>query len=151
MSSQNSRSKVSAIFWRVIISLVGAGLIIYALMNISLFFFGQSASATVNTRRFGGADMGRSAEYSYQWSLDYKFKDKKGVIHSGHSTRQGNAISVRTDSRVYYFAFAPFINSLESDAEPNLMQIVFVGLGIFLIVIMNRNKKIKNVVAEEGL
>ena len=118
-------------------------LISIAIINVLLFFFGETAAADVTTRRVGGANDGRPVNQRYEWSLDYTFRDGNGLIHSGHNTRRGSDISVKTDSRVYYFPFAPFINTLESDAEPNLSQLLYIGIGTFLLIVMNR--KIKRV------
>jgi len=121
------------VFWRIVISSVGAALIVIAIVSIFLFFFGESTTADVNTRRVGGASHKRLASQRYEWSLDYDFKDKQGNTYNGHSTRCGSDISVKAENKVYYFAFAPFINTLESEAEPNAMQLLFIVIGLLLI------------------
>lgn len=140
MAKKKGNPKFSKIFWRIAISAVGAALITLAVVELLLFFFGETAAASVSTRRVGGADNGRPASQRYEWSLDYTFYDKNGITHSGHTTRRGSDLSVKTDSRVYYFRFAPFINALESEAEPNLSQPLFVVIGVFLIYAMNFTK-----------
>ncbi len=141
MANKKKQSKNSKIFWRISISAVGVALILIAVFNILLFLFGESVSTKVNSRRFGGADDGKPFSQRYSWSLDYTFVDKEGIIHSGHTTRRGSDMSVKTDSRAYYFTFAPFINSLESEVNPNIGQVLFIGIGIFLIFVMNKKKK----------
>ena len=129
-------------FWRIAISAVGIALIAIAMGNLLLFFFGEKTGVLdLNTRRVGGADNGRTVSARYEWSVDYTFKDGNDEVHSGHTTRRGNDLSVKTDSIVYYFAFAPFINSLESDAEPNLSQLLYTGIGAFLLFVINRKCK----------
>lgn len=135
------QSNLSKIFWRIVISAIGIALIVIAVINLLLFFFGDTAVANVSTRRVGGIDSGRLVSQRYEWSLDYTFKDENGITRSGHTTRRGNDISVKSDSKVFYFPFAPFVSALESDVEPNLIQLLFIVTGIFLIFIMNRKRK----------
>ena len=137
----NKQSAFSKILWRIVISAVGIALILIAVFNLLLFFFGDTAVANISIRRVGRVDSGRPVSQRYEWSLDYTFKDTNGATRSGHTTRRGNDLSVKTDSKVYYFPFAPFINALESDAEPNLIQPLFIVTGIFLLFIMNRKRK----------
>ena len=141
MAKKNKQAKASNFFWRIIISTVGIALIIMAVVNLMLFFFGISTSAQITTRRYGGADDNRPVSQRYEWSVDYTFNDKDGKNHSGHTTRRGNDMAVKVENRVYYFLFAPFINSLESEAEPNIGQPLLIGIGIFLLFVMNRKKK----------
>ncbi len=131
------QSTFSIVFWRIVISAVGMVLILIAVFNLLLFFFGNTAVANVSIRRVGGVDSGRPVSQRYEWTLDYTFRDENSIIGSGHTTRRGSDLTVKTDSKVYYFPFAPFINALESDAEPNLIQPLFIITGIFLIIFMN--------------
>lgn len=132
--------KQTNLFWRIVISSVGAALIIMAVVSILLFFFGSHTTATITTRRVGGADDNRPVSQRYEWSVDYDFKDMQESIYSGHSTRRGNDIAVMTEKGVYYFAFAPFINTLESEAEPNWGQLLYITIGLILIFAVNRKK-----------
>jgi len=140
MVRKKEQSKISKIFWRIVISAVGIALILIAVGSLLLFFFGESAAANVNTRRYGGADDNRSVNQRYEWSIDYTFEDKEGNMQSGHTTRRGSDISVNVDSRVYYFTFAPFISALESEAEPNIGQPLYIAIGIFLLFVLNGKK-----------
>lgn len=141
MARKEKQSKASKMFWRIAVSAVGIALILMALGNLSLFFFGESTTAKVTTRRYGGADDNRPVSQRYEWSVDYTFNDKDGKNHSGHTTRRGNDMAVKVENRVYYFPFAPFINSFESEAEPNIGQPLLIGIGIFLLFVMNKKKK----------
>lgn len=128
-------------FWRILISTVGAALIVIAVLNLGLYFFGTAAAVSVATRRVGGSDDGRPANQRYQWFLDYTFTDANGIIQSGHTSRRGGDMSVKTDARVYYFPFAPFINSLESETKPGFAQPLYIALGVLLIAVLNRKNK----------
>jgi len=140
----NNKSNSSDLFWRIIISLVGIALIFMAVVNLMLFFFGETAYANVATRRVGGATDNSSVDYRYEWSLDYTFTDKNGEQRSGHTTRRGSDMSVKTDNKVYYFPFAPAINSLDSEAKPSVSQLVLFGFGVLLIYVMNSKKNKSN-------
>ena len=117
-------------------------LIIMALSNILLFFFGESVSVQVKTRRIGGADNGKPTNQRYEWAIDYTFIDKEGKLNSGHSHRRGGDMFVETESRAFYFPQAPFINSLANEVEPNIGQPILIGIGVFLLYLMNKKKKV---------
>jgi len=141
MARKKQESKAARIFWRIAISAVGAAMILMAAGSLLLYFFGESASAQVSTTRTGGADDSQSSDRRYTWSVDYTFRDREGETRSGHTTRRGGDTGVKVENTVYYFPAAPFINALESEAEPNLGQPVMTILGVFLLVVMNRKKK----------
>ena len=133
----------SDVIWRIIVSAVGIALIAMAIANISLFIFGAQTDASVSVRRFGGADNGKPADIRYRWSVDYTFADEYGDIHEGHTTKSGSEMSVNTDDTVYYLKTAPYINGLESEVKPSIGLIIYAGLGIFLIVVMNPKLEVK--------
>lgn len=135
-----NKCKPSKLIWRIVISAVGAALILIAVSNLALYIFGEAVSVNVTTRRVGGADDQYEPSMRYEWSVDYTFMDKNGISHSGHTTQRGNDLPPRTDSRAYYFSFAPFINALESEAQPNIGQLLFIVIGIFLLLAMNRKR-----------
>lgn len=83
MSKKKGHSKLSRIFWRIAISTVGVALIVIAVAELLLFFFGEATAANVSTRRVGGADDDRPVSQRYEWSVDYTFKDKNNVSHNG--------------------------------------------------------------------
>lgn len=136
-----NRRKPSKLFWRIVISAVGAALVFIAVSDLALYFFGETATVSVATRRVGGADDQYQPNQRYEWSVDYTFTDNNGVSHSGHTTRRGGDLPPKTDSRAYYFPFAPFISALESEARPNIGQPVLVVIGVFLLLVMNRKNK----------
>ncbi len=139
--AKKKKAKSSSLFWRIVVSAIGAALILLAISNIALCFFGNSTNANVNKRRVGGADDNRPANQRYEWSVDYTFTDKEGKTHEGHTTRRGGDNSVTVERTVYYFPFAPFVNSLESEVRPNIGQLVYIALGVFLLLLMNSKKK----------
>jgi hypothetical protein len=133
-----NKRKPPKLIWRIIISAVGAALIYIAVFNLALYFFGDTASISVTTRRIGSANDQYELNQRYEWSVDYTFMDKNGVLYSGHTIQRGGDLPPRTDSRAYYFSSAPFINALESEANPNVGQLLYIVIGIFLLWVMNR-------------
>lgn len=133
-----NKHKPSKLFWRIVISAVGVSLILIAVFNFTLYFFGETTSVRVTARRIGGADDQYEPNNRYEWSVDYTFTDKNGEVHNGHTTRRGGDLPPKTQSRAYYFTFAPFINALESEAQPNIGQLLLIIIGIFLLLVMNR-------------
>jgi hypothetical protein len=134
--------KVKKTFWRIVISMVGVGLLLLPVSNLALYFIGEQATVFgVNTRRFGGADNGRPANAHYEWVIGYSFKDKTGTAHSGHTRRRGGYMETKIESKAYYFPSAPFINALEKEAEPNFGQPIMLFLGVLLLYVLNKKKR----------
>ena len=129
-----------SIFWRVIISAVGLALMIMALSNLLLFFVGSQATASISTRRYGGERQGAVNENRYTWYVDYTFTADSGLTYEGHLTKLGSATNVSVENKVRYFSFAPFINTLEDTARPNLGQLVMFAAGAFCLVVMNSKR-----------
>jgi hypothetical protein len=125
------------IFWRIIISAVGLALMIMALSNLLLFIVGLHATACISTRRYGGERQGAVNENRYTWYVDYTFTADSGLTYEGHLTKLGSATNVSVENKVRYFSFAPFINTLEDTARPNLGQLVMFAAGAFCLVVMN--------------
>ncbi|HEY8499209.1 MAG TPA: hypothetical protein VIL89_01205 [Clostridia bacterium] len=151
MPKKRKSNKNANLFWRIIITAVGAALILIALSNLALYFFGTVAPAAVSTRRVGGANDSQPPNRRYEWSVHYTFRDKNGLEHSGNTTIRGGDIVPKTDSRVYYFPSAPFVSALESEAKPNTGQAVMVALGVLLILVMNSKKKKRSVPAAQNV
>ena len=138
MARIKQNSKSNGPLARILISLLGVAILLLGVSRFALFFVGEATIADVNTRRVGGADNQYASDKRYEWSIDYTFTDADGEVHDGHTTRRGGDMGVKVESTVYYWPAAPFINGLEREVEPNLGQLVLVGIGILLIVLMNR-------------
>ena len=141
MAKAKAHSKGSKLIPRIGISAIGIALILMAVSNVCLYFLGDSTHTVVTTRRVGGAHTNSAPNQRYEWSVDYTFVDRQGETHDGHSTRRGGDMSVDYIDTVYYFTFAPYINSLEDVATPSIGQPIMVALGIFLLYVMNRKAK----------
>ncbi len=139
---KTSSVKKSQFIWRIVISIVGAAMILLALRNISLYYFGEQTIASISVSRRGGSSDSSVSSNRYEWSVDYSFMDSDGNPHNGHTTVRGSDTSAGSiSSSVYYFPFAPYLNALSKDASPSVGQPILIGLGIFLIFVMNKKKK----------
>ena len=107
-------------------------LMIMALSNLLLFIVGSHATASISTRRYGGERPGAVNENRYTWYVDYTFTADSGLTYEGHLTKLGSATNVSVENKVRYFSFAPFINTLEDTAGPNLGQLVMFCSGCVL-------------------
>ena len=134
------KSRTANIFWRIVITTTGFALIIIAICNLTLGIFGETTTGSVSTRRMGGRIDGSPVNISYKWSIDYSYS-VDGKLYSGSNTYRGSDMSVDYDTMVYYFTFAPWISSLDASPVPNLGTAVYIGLGIFLIYVMNSKPK----------
>ncbi|MHB8963823.1 MAG: zinc ribbon domain-containing protein, partial [Saccharofermentanales bacterium] len=136
--AKKSQPTRSGIFWRIAISAIGMILILMAIGNLLLFFFGDTAQAVVSTRRYGGERQGAVNDSRYTWSVDYSFEADNGTVYEGHLTKLGSATSVSVDRTIYYFPFAPFLNTPEDSAEPNFGQLAMMAAGAFCLIVMNK-------------
>ena len=131
------KKKAANLFWRITISLVGLALILLAVQNTALFFWGETAVAQVNVRRTDGARDGSGSDRRYSWSISYEFS-VDGQNYQGHTSRRGSDLGVKVEPEVFYFAFWPRLNALADSARPGLGQLVLVGAGVLLLVVMNK-------------
>lgn len=133
--------KQESLFWRILISAVGAALIFMSVSNLLLFFLGETATAAVETRRYGGERFNAPNDKRYSWYVDYTFRAEDGVLYEGHLSKLGSATSVIVDNTIYYFPFAPFINTTAETAAPNFGQLVLFGAGVVLIAAVNQRRR----------
>lgn len=133
--------KQESLFWRILISAVGVALIFMSVSNLLLFFLGETATAAVETRRYGGERFNAPNDKRYSWYVDYTFRAEDGVLYEGHLSKLGSATSVKVDNTIYYFPFAPFINTTAETAGPNFGQLVLFGAGVLLITAMNQRRR----------
>ena len=117
-------------FWRIVISAMGIILILMAVGNLLLFFIGDTAEAAVSTSRYGGERQGAVSDKRYTWYVDYTFR-ANDKTYEGHLTNLGSATSVLVNRTIYYLPFAPFFNTPEDTAEPNLGQLAMITAGAF--------------------
>ncbi|HPE96037.1 MAG TPA: hypothetical protein PLT66_08240 [Bacillota bacterium] len=127
--------------WRIIITLVGVALILLAIRDIGLVAFGKKTTATdVYTSRYSSVDSNESPDKQYKWGVSWTFR-VDGKEYSGSATVRGSATSVKHGNTVYYYPFAPQINSLYAKDSVGFGTAVLVIIGILLIVVINKKPK----------
>lgn len=139
MTKRNSKS--TGITTRILISLVGIALILVAARDVWLVVIGKAATATVTTEQYDDSpDFNEPIELQYKWKVSWTFT-VDGKEYSGSRTAKGSATAVRHGNAVFYFPFAPQINSLDADESVGVTTIILTGLGILLIAVVNAKRK----------
>lgn len=139
--------KMKNIISRILISLLGVGLIYMGASAILLGFLGKSTTAVItNIRREGGERSdGKPGRYTY--NISYTFTLPEGNVISGFTKKVGDSIYMRTDGtstvQVRYLSPFPYINSMEKDTGIKGGSIALILAGGVLIFLMSRKEKIK--------
>ncbi len=129
---------------RILITLLGIGLIFMGASQAILGFTGKSTSAVItDIRREGGERTdGKPGRYTYNISYTFTLSDGKEI--NGFTKQIGNAVYLKADGtstvRVRYYPAFPYINAMEQDAGLGAGQVVLLIAGGALIFLMNRNK-----------
>jgi hypothetical protein len=123
----------SSFLWRAMLVLIGTTLVLIPIGGTFLLAVGKSAPANVNLRRVRGSDPGRTPDQRYEWAVDYTFMGDDGRRHEGHATRRGSDIGIKVEPRIRYLAWAPSVNALDQDLEPELAQLALLACGGLLL------------------
>lgn len=135
------KSKKPNIIWRILITLLGIVLILWAVNDIGLVAIGNTTKTTdVQTARIGGASSNEPPDKQYKWSVSWTFS-VDGEEYNGSATVRGSAVSVKHGSTVYYYPFAPQINSLYAKDGIGFGTAALVVVGLFLIIFINKQPK----------
>lgn len=137
----------SNLFWRFIISGIGLLMIITAVTQLSLGFFGDNTIGTISGFRRIGGERGEAIPNRYTYSLEYRYK-VEGVEYSGTTTQIGSPLFTKVTGKetisINYFEFAPQISCPEQDSNVDIGKAALIGMGGFLIKVMNPKKTKKN-------
>lgn len=134
---------------RIMMTLLGAALILWGVSNAALGFIGEEAAALItDIRREGGERTdGRSGRYIY--NISYTFSMPDGRCVNGFSKKIGDSVYIKATgksmTKVRYFSFFPYINALEKEAGLKLGQMIFIAVGGFLIVVINKKNRIVSI------
>lgn len=129
---------------RILLSLLGLGLIFFGLGAVMLGFIGERDMAIITSvsRQGGERTDGRPGRYTY--SIGYTFTTKDGREINGSTTRIGNSIYMKADGTsfrpVRYLKSVPIFNMLEEDTTLTWGQPIVVTAGIILIVAINQRR-----------
>lgn len=129
---------------RVLITMLGIGLILMGISQTILGFAGISTSAVItDIRREGGErTYGKSGRYTY--NISYTFTLPNGKKINGFTKKIGDSVYLKADGTstmgVRYFPAVPYINAMEQDTGFGAGQLVLIFAGGFLIFFMNQKK-----------
>lgn len=141
MKTVEGKSKTGKVFIRIVITLVGVALIFLAARDVGLTVIGKTATATVTTKQYNDSpDFNEPIELQYKWKVSWTFT-ADGKEYSGSDNVKGSATNVIHGNTVYYYPFAPQINSLYAKDAAGVGTVVLTVLGLLLIIIANRKTK----------
>ncbi len=129
---------------RILITLLGIGLVFMGASEAILGFAGKSASAVItDIRREGGerAD-GNPGRYTYNISYTFTLPDGKKI--NGFTKKIGDSVYLKADgtstTRVRYFPAFPYVNAMEKDTGFGAGQFILILSGGTLMFLVNRKK-----------
>jgi hypothetical protein len=144
MSKPNSKS--AEVLTRLFITMIGVAFVLWGLSTIALGFFGIKETAVITDIRRELGERNEVMPGRYTYYISYTFTLPNGNKIDGFSRKIGSAIYLKADGKskttIRYFSFFPSVNALEKDAKPGWGQLILIAIGCFLIVIINRSKKI---------
>ena len=127
---------------RILITILGAVMILVGFNNIALEFFGEETSAVITSVRRVGGERNEAVPNRYTYSIGYEFTLPDGRKISGSTERIGDSVYLKPGkssfTRVRYYSFLPFINTLESETGLNLGSILQIFFGGLLCILVNR-------------
>jgi hypothetical protein len=142
---QRTKPKSKKYFFRILITLIGAGFIAWGLTTLALGFAGTQTNAEITHIRREGGERNEVNRGRYTYLMSYSFVLSDGKKVNGVSRYIGDSVYLKADGKskipVRYFSFFPAINALASDTKPGIGQLLFLVIGIFLIYIMNKRPK----------
>ncbi len=103
--------------------------------------FGKTARATVTSIRREGGERAEGIAGRYTYVIAYQFSLEDGREISGHSKQIRDGVFLKADGTgsisVKYFETLPFINERSEEANNPIRNLILIGVGIFLIWIIN--------------
>lgn len=129
---------------RLLLTLLGAALILWAAADLALGLFGERATAAVTHIRREGGERAEAVPNRYTYSISYTFVLPDGKEIHGVTKKIGNAVYLKADGTgrmaVRYFRAIPYVNAPEKSPPFSLGQPIMAAAGIFLIVRMNQRQ-----------
>ena len=126
---------------RIIIGIVGLLFSIYALLLISLTFFGVETEANITSYRQEYGERNETIRNQYTYVFGYEF-EVNGKTYSGNGQRIGNSVFIKSDNThkisVKFLKSCPYINCDYKAENHGLTSLIFLGIGIVLIVISRK-------------
>lgn len=133
------KSKTKTI--RVLITIIGIMFFLRGVTALALGAFGIKDTALITNVRREGGEGSESIPGRYTYVISYTFKLDDGKSIDGFTKKIGDGVFIKhpnTVTTVRYFSLFPYVNALEEDTKPSISQIIYLAIGIFLIVAMNK-------------
>jgi len=129
--------------------IIGAIMVLCCMIPVSSSLFGQTGYITeiTSSKRIGGELGDGNLPNTYQWSVGYTFKTKRGDYHTGSVQIKGDAVSaksgLRVGSPVRYLAFAPRFNTPGEGRfdGSTILYVLLIGFGVWMITLGARKSQ----------
>jgi hypothetical protein len=126
--------------FRWVALLVGAAMVVWGGLLVSLEYLGASAIPyEVSVRRQGG-DRGDVQLNRYNWSIHYAFRTPAGESFAGNATAIGNDTAVKGPGRIRYLPAFPYVNAPADQTGLGLMPLVLITLGLVVVWALLRRR-----------
>lgn len=128
---------------RVLLSLLGIALILWAVVPLVLGIVGERAPGTITHVRREGGERPEAVAGRYTYAIGYTFKLPDGTNIDGFTKKVSNGAFVKNPSTpvaVRYLKQLPLINVLESETEPSFGNLLLVAIGGFLLWLVNGDR-----------
>jgi hypothetical protein len=139
---------------RVIITLLGAGFILQAVVSLALGQVGERGTAVVTHIRRELGERNETAPNRYTYILAYSFKTPDGRTVTDSTRHIGGPLYLKATGRqtvpVRYLKAFPAVNTLEEDARPSWGKAAFLAAGAFLIFAANRPWRKMKIIGTEA-
>lgn len=127
---------------KIIIGSVSAIFILYALLLISLYFFGVSTSAKITSYRQEYGERNETIRNQYTYLYGYEF-EVNGKLYSGNGQRIGNSVYIKDTANrsipIKYLTCCPQLNQA-LDHSPIKSLLIFIGIGVLLFYFARKIK-----------
>lgn len=131
---------------RILLTLLGVAMILWAIGGLALGLFGEHASAVVTHTRREGGERDEVVPNRYTYNISYTFTLPDGSKVDGFTKKVWDALYLKADGTgriaVRYFKAMPYINAPEETTPFSLKQPILMAVGIFLIVQINQRQKV---------
>ncbi len=130
---------------RILLTLLGAALILQAAGSLALGIIGERGTAVITHTRRELGERNEAIPNRYTYIISYTFTTPDGQVVSDSTRRIGGAIYVKASGKqqvpVRYWKPFPAFNTLEQDAQPSWGKAAQSAIGLFLIIVLNRPRK----------
>lgn len=134
--------KKAGLFWRIVVSAVGALLILWRLNALSLGLFGTPGTAEITSVRRVMGERNEVIRNRYTYAIGYRFTASNGKTYSCSTTQIGGSAYLSAGGgtiNIKYYGAAPFISVPDSDTGISLWDPLVFGIGVFLIYAINKS------------